>query len=649
MNFKFSLLGALALWVQVVQAQTTAFTYQGQLASGGAVVTGNFDLRFRLFDINTNLVAGPLTNAPVGVTNGLFLTTVDFGATNFPGAARFLEIGVRTNGNTNAYNVLTPYQPVNSTPYAIQSLNAANAARLSQALPATNISGTLPISVLSTNVALLTSNQVFSASNTFNGVLTANNPANAFTGNGAGLTGIPAPSLAGTLPDTTLSPNVPLLSINNQFLKNITAVQFNGSGYGLTNVPGAFFWLTVNGTTAQASSNLGFIVNNNTTPVTINLPPNPGVGDTFKVAGVGAAGWILTQNAGQQILAGNLATSVGQNWVQRAGPGFGNWTGVASSADGSHLIASLSSATGARLYVSANSGASWLPTAAANGATYWSSVASSADGSHLLATIGDNAGHSGYIYYSVNSGSSWASNTVSEPWIASAISADGTRMFVASYNGFIYESVNSGASWSQYTSGTIAFSGLACSADGTKLVSCSTGGNGGYIYVSGAGTPAGGLQKWSAVASSADGSNLVATVTGGGIYTSANGGATWNQQNQPNLVAWKAVASSSDGSRLAAAYSGSPGYVLTSASSGYTWTTSGATNAQWTAVACSADGSKLVAAASDGNLWTSAQGATTTTGTNGYLVGGYLSALELQYVGNGLFLPLNHEGTIRAY
>jgi len=76
---------------------------------------------------------------------------------------------------------------------------------------------------------------------------------------------------------------------------------------------------------------------------------------------------------------------------------------------------------------------------------------------------------------------------------------------------------------------------------------------------------------------------------------------------------------------------------------------SGATNAQWTAVASSADGSKLVIAASDGNLWTSAQGSTTTSGTTGYLVGGYLSALELQYVGNGLFLPLNHEGTIRAY
>jgi len=667
MNFKLGLLATLALWLAalpVLQAQTTAFTYQGQLAAGGSAVTGNYDLRFRLFDIDTNLVAGPVTNAPVGVTNGLFLATVDFGAAGFPGAARFLEIAVRPNGSTAAYNVLAPTQPLTSTPYAIQSLNASNAVQLSQPLPATNISGTVPISVLSTNVALLTSNQTFSAANTFRGVVTATNTANVFggtlngafngaatgtfSGTGSNLTAIPATSLTGTLPDTTLSTNVPLVYNNANFLTNVTAVQFTGSGHGLTNVPGAFFWLTVNGTTAQASSNLGFIVTNNTTPVTITLPANPSVGDTFKVAGVGAGGWILAQNAGQQILAGNLASSIGQNWVQRYGTGSGNFTCVASSADGTHLIAGTSSASTGALAISVNSGSNWTATATANGATYWSSVASSADGSHLLATIGDNAGHSGYIYYSVNSGASWSSNTVSEPWIASACSADGTKMFAASYNGYIYDSVNSGTTWSQYTSGSIAFTGLACSADGTKLVSCSTGGNGGYIYVSGASAPAGGLQKWSAVASSADGSNLVATVTGGGIYTSANGGVTWNLQNQANLVTWKAVASSSDGSRLAAAYNG-PGFVSTSANSGYTWMQSGATNAQWTAVASSADGSKLVAAASDGNLWTSAQGSTTTTGTSGYLVGGALSALELQYVGNGLFLPLNHEGTIRAY
>jgi len=673
MNFKFGLLGALALCVQVVQAQTTAFTYQGQLASGGAAVTGNFDLRFRLFDLATNLVAGPVTNAPVGVTNGLFLTAVDFGAAAFPGSARFLEIAVRTNGSTSAYSVLAPNQPLTSVPYAIQSLNASNAVSLSQPLPATNLSGTIPIAFLSTNVALLTSNQVFSGANTFRGVVTATNPANVFSGTlngafngaafgtfsgtGSNLTAIPATSLTGTLPDTNLSPNVPLLNINNSFSSNITAVQFTGSGHGLTNVPGAFFWLTVNGTTAQASSNLGFIVTNNTTAVTITLPASPSVGDTFKVAGVGAAGWILAQNSGQQILAGNLARSIGQNWVVRFTNGSGNnFTAVASSSDGTRLIAATSSATTGALGISSDFGAAWAATATTVvnptrtvGPQYWSSVSSSADGSHLLATVGDTAGHSGLVYFSVNAGASWSVTNLSAPWIASACSADGTRMFVASYTGYIYYSTDAGVNWTQYYyNSAAAFTGLACSADGTKLVASSTGGNGGYLYVSGATNLSAGLKKWSAVASSADGSNLVATVTGGGIYTSSNGGTTWNQQNQANLVSWKSVASSSDGSRLAAAYNG-PGYVTTSDNSGYTWTQSGATNAQWTAVASSADGSKLVIAASDGNLWTSAQGSTTTSGTTGYLVGGYLSALELQYVGNGLFLPLNHEGTIRAY
>ena len=39
----------------------------------------------------------------------------------------------------------------------------------------------------------------------------------------------------------------------------------------------------------------------------------------------------------------------------------------------------------------------------------------------------------------------------------------------------------------------------------------------------------------------------------------------------------------------------------------------------------------------------------TTTGTTGYLIGSQHSAIELIYAGNNLFLPLSHEGTIRAY
>jgi len=58
------------------------------------------------------------------VSNGLFTVTLDFGA-NFPGANRWLEIGVRTNGG-GAYTTLSPRQALTATPYAIMAGNAAN-------------------------------------------------------------------------------------------------------------------------------------------------------------------------------------------------------------------------------------------------------------------------------------------------------------------------------------------------------------------------------------------------------------------------------------------------------------------------------------------------------------------------------------------
>src|SRR5262249_6858627 len=52
-------------------------------------------LTFTLFSASGggSAVAGPATNSAIGVVHGLFTTTLDFGA-NFPGADRWLEIGV---------------------------------------------------------------------------------------------------------------------------------------------------------------------------------------------------------------------------------------------------------------------------------------------------------------------------------------------------------------------------------------------------------------------------------------------------------------------------------------------------------------------------------------------------------------------------
>jgi len=118
--FRSFLLLALIGAGQSVFAQTNAFTYQGRLDNNGAPANGTYNLSFSLFNTNTTGVAmaGPVTNNLVTVSNGLFTTTIDFGATAFLAPNSWLEIAVRTNGASN-FSTLTPRQQITPTPYAI--------------------------------------------------------------------------------------------------------------------------------------------------------------------------------------------------------------------------------------------------------------------------------------------------------------------------------------------------------------------------------------------------------------------------------------------------------------------------------------------------------------------------------------------------
>jgi len=111
-----------------VWAQTTAFTYQGQLTDAGNPANGNYDLQFKLFDTPTVATGAQqgatLVRNPTAVSAGVFTVTLDFGANPFGGQDRYLEIGVRPAGGANAYTVLAARQPITSSPYAIQTLNA---------------------------------------------------------------------------------------------------------------------------------------------------------------------------------------------------------------------------------------------------------------------------------------------------------------------------------------------------------------------------------------------------------------------------------------------------------------------------------------------------------------------------------------------
>src|SRR5262249_42971134 len=98
---------AAALGAASISAQTTQFTYQGKLSDGVTLASGNYDLRFKLFDtptVGTGTQQGAmLTLSNVAVSGGLFTVQLDFGACAgcFNGGNRFLEIAVKpTSGAT---------------------------------------------------------------------------------------------------------------------------------------------------------------------------------------------------------------------------------------------------------------------------------------------------------------------------------------------------------------------------------------------------------------------------------------------------------------------------------------------------------------------------------------------------------------------
>src|SRR5256884_1198632 len=129
----------LLLSAATATAQTTSFTYQGRLTDSNNPANGNYDLRFALFDNSSGgtQVGATQTVSTVAVSGGVFNVQLDFGVSAFPGANRFLEIGVRPAGGSG-FTTLTPRQQITATPYAIRSANATTADTATTATTATN-------------------------------------------------------------------------------------------------------------------------------------------------------------------------------------------------------------------------------------------------------------------------------------------------------------------------------------------------------------------------------------------------------------------------------------------------------------------------------------------------------------------------------
>ncbi|MEO7649260.1 MAG: hypothetical protein ABIZ80_02250, partial [Bryobacteraceae bacterium] len=124
---------AILMTASSIAAQTTAFTFQGRLNTSGSPASGTYEMQFQVYDSvkGGSQVGTTFTDPSVAVVNGVFTTTLDFGAAAFDGSARFVEIGVRPAGNTDPFTILGPRQTIKSTPYSIQSKTAVTADGLS--------------------------------------------------------------------------------------------------------------------------------------------------------------------------------------------------------------------------------------------------------------------------------------------------------------------------------------------------------------------------------------------------------------------------------------------------------------------------------------------------------------------------------------
>src|SRR5208337_2503008 len=98
-------------------------------------------------------VGDTVTNLAVGVTNGLFITSIDFGPDIFTSANYWLQIGVETNGDGSNFTDLSARQPLSPVPYAIYSSNAGTATSATTADSATTASGVADGSVTAAGIA----------------------------------------------------------------------------------------------------------------------------------------------------------------------------------------------------------------------------------------------------------------------------------------------------------------------------------------------------------------------------------------------------------------------------------------------------------------------------------------------------------------
>ena len=293
------------------------------------------------------------------------------------------------------------------------------------------------------------------------------------------------------------------------------------------------------------------------------IVPVPGMGWTAQPS-AGYVGWygIASSDDGSTIIAApfegyiQVSHNFGQTWSAQIEPGFNSWFGVTVSSDGK-VMAAPSAISGGGIWISRDSGAHWANRYSIEGRGF-AAIASSSDGSRLVAGL-----DVGNLFLSSDYGQTWTEQPGADPgvWVSIKMSSDGAKIVASDLDGQrVMTSADYGVTWLESLVGP-KIVGVASSSDGTHLVAAAE--QGGEIYTS---ADSGltwvdrtslGAGDWYGAASSGDGSTIIVggnSLDGwfGGVYISRDFGQTWIQQTWFGEGVWFALASSIDGHRFVA-------------------------------------------------------------------------------------------------
>lgn len=421
------------------------------------------------------------------------------------------------------------------------------------------------------------------------------------------------PSTDTTCP-TAASTTSMAVAVGGYPARYIAAAPGGLTGSSTSNTSAAFTWSAAAGATGytvEASVNGGAwaTVSSNQAGTSYTATGNAGDRISLRVSSVNAAGTSAPSAAVAVALPTGPNFAAPISWTKTGSTG--NWVGVASSSDGTKLVA----VTDTAIWRSTNTGETWTKLAGPSGVSSgFAAVASSSDGTHIAAASGY------YVYNSADSGATWTrSAALGYAPNSLASSADGTKLIASPYSGYTYVSTNSGATWAAVSAnGNTYWGGVSVSADGSTMVA--GGGYDNYLHIShDSGTTwtkvysGSGGNAWGASATSANGQTIYA-VQQGRLAVSTNGGSTFAVVDNVISQDFTAVTTSADGTKVLAAISsnvsGATGglSLYASTDTGKTWSTqTSAGTGTWSGLASSSDGSKLIASAK---------------GTGGFLVTG---------------------------